>query len=387
MLRDERMSAITREPISFNNCLGFETGFLIAGCELAAAHSRNERIRSGSLEKNVVSSECRVCLSRECRMTRLIKGSETLQAIKQALKAKSDTYAAVAYWNGGSSKHLIKMAGKNLHVVLDVNAGGTSERELKYLIKHLRKKVKVHPNLHTKIYASQDMAVVGSSNASKPGLHLEPTSRAEASILVTDEAAASAFLYAKELYDAAEVASQKHVEICRKRFMRNRLGEAEAMEGKVDLLTALWERRDLLDEIPLILTYEETRPTAVTKEFNRVRVDLADEGEDSNSLNQKQWTDFNWKLDEQYDGKLCITVHRKPQGSFWVALVRPVLTLSGTRTFAKYQPWSEISFLDYGGQRFRKIEGDRLEAFKKAFIKIQDRDGFVRVKNLSLKKS
>lgn len=317
-------------------------------------------------------------------MTKLIKGPETLQAIQNVFETKGDIYAAVAYWNGGAGEHLIKMAGEKFHIVLDVNAGGTSERELLYLIENLGKNVRVHPNLHTKIYASQNKAVVGSSNASQPGLHLKPTSRIEASILVTDEAATSAFEYAKQLFDAAEVASDKHVEICRKKFMRKRLAEVEAVEGKVNFLTALWERRDLLDEIPLIITYEEAKRAPVTKEFNSVRGDLADEGEDSNSLNQKQWTDFNWKLDKEYDGVLCITVHRKPRGGFWVALVRPVLTSSGKRTFAKLQAWGEISFLDYSGQRFQKIDGDKLEDFKSAFDEAKELEGMVRVKNLKL---
>lgn len=346
--------------------------------------AKNDRFFKASLVKYVMPINLSNRFIEESRVTKFIKGSETLQAIQDVFETKGDIYVAVAYWSGGAGRRLRRMAGGEFHIVLDVNAGGTSARELLYLIKKFGEKVRVHPNLHTKIYASQKMAVVGSSNASQPGLHLKPTSRVEASILVTGEAAASAFEYAKQLFDAAEVASNKHVEICRKKFMGKRLAEAEAIEGKVNFLTAVWERRDLLDEIPLIITYEETERAQVTEEFNQIRVDLADEGEDSNSLNQNQWTDFDWKLDKEYDGKLCITVHRKPQGGFWVALVRPVLTSSGKRTFAKFLPWGEISFLDYSGQRFQKIDGEKLEDFKSAFDEVRDLEGMVRVKDLGL---
>lgn len=317
-------------------------------------------------------------------MTELIIGSETLKAIQEVLDTEGDIYAAVAYWNGGAGEVLGEMAGEKLHVVLDVNAGGTSALELEYLIEKLGEQVKVHPNLHTKTYASQDKAVVGSSNASRPGLQLETTSRVEASILVNGRAADSVDNYARELFNAAEVANKEHVEICRQRFMRKRLAEAEAMEGNVDFLTALWERRDLLDEIPLIITYEETDSAAVSKEFNCVREELAEEGEDNTGLDQTQWTDFNWKLDNQYDRELCISIHRRPRGGFEVALVRPVLTTSGTRTFAKYQPWSEIGFLSYQRQGFRKIQGKRLQDFRRVFKGVKDKEGFVRVKDLEL---
>lgn len=317
-------------------------------------------------------------------MSALIKGSETLDAIQQVFKTEGDIYAAVAYWNGNAAKRLRKMAGKNLHVVLDVNAGGTSPRDLKYLRKHLGENVKVHPNLHTKIYASKDLAVVGSSNASKPGLHLTPTTRVEASVLVDGEAAAAAFAYAKELFDEAELATTKHVKICEQRFMKKSLAEAEAVEGKVDFLTPLWERRDLMDEIPLILTNEEIEPERLDEALKAISAKHAGGEEEGKGLDLTDLEPFDWKFDEMYDGQLCIAVHNPTKGGMQVALVRPITTISDEMTFARFLPWSDLEFLNYRDSGYRPIKGEKLVEFRAKVDEKMLSEGFIRIKDLGL---
>lgn len=318
-------------------------------------------------------------------MAKLIRGSETLNAIESIFRDDREVLAAVAYWNGGAAEKLVGYAGQRLRVVLDVDSGGTSAKELQYLMDNLGPNVRVHRDFHAKIYASPTRALVGSANASNPGLHLSMTQRVEASLLVEGEPAQDAYDYAQELFDKAEPATSAHLKICKERFGRNSLGNSEAPEGRVDILTALWSRAELLAEMPLIITKGLVDPNIDRKEWSRSIEELSASDEAVSGLKRSEWDGYNWRLSSGYYDQTSIALHLDGK-SIYGSVVVPHRTSSTEMTFAKFLPPNVVDCLTGRAAKPVRLKGntERLNELRSAIKRLINEDRLLKVKDLAL---
>lgn len=198
----------------------------------------------------------------------IITGKTSAEEVKGIVQTDSKIVAAVAYWNGPAAKWFAdsvpEHARHKVRIALDVKGGGTSADALKTLMKTFPDGVRVHRDLHTKIYATKKKALLGSQNASSYGLQFEEKhyDRVEAGVLLEGNEATVAYNLAKRVYEDSDPATEEHVAICKARFGRH--PAAAAMSGKMDILTALFEQPEIFGDMPVILSMRR-RGDAVTR--------------------------------------------------------------------------------------------------------------------------
>lgn len=128
-------------------------------------------------------------------MPDFLDGAACCTAVKRLLSEGGPVYAAVAYWGAAAIENLGIAAGMDLTVICDASSGCNID-ELKTLIALLgTNRVLTHDRLHAKEWIGQDMAIVGSSNASANGLGYEGcevASLLEANLMIRDKETVSA---------------------------------------------------------------------------------------------------------------------------------------------------------------------------------------------------
>lgn len=264
-------------------------------------------------------------------------------------------YLAVSYWNGNAVAALNIAEERKIRVVLDVNSGGTSPRALEELIELLGDDVRVHVDLHAKIYATRTLALVGSANASKPGLHLDDRGHAEAAVRLKGDAARQAFDLAKRLFNSGVPATDAHVQICRERFGRRTLCEAEAGEiQRLPFFRSLCEQPDLFRHVPFIVTNEQIDDEEIDREWHNQR-DQIDPKLHRQEYGYHSWGVFGAELDRRYRDQTCLTLHAGPRGALWLGLVRPPLHIYGNFTFTPRVDWRQIAGLNFHGVGARRL--------------------------------
>lgn len=311
-------------------------------------------------------------------MTSVLSGKDIFEKALEICAQDDDIYLAVSYWSGGAVDALqIKENHDRIKVVLDVNNGGTSPEELKTLIDILRKNVHVHPDLHAKIYASKTISLVGSANASRPGLHLGGKGHAEGAAFLNGDDARSALKLAMELFYVAEPATKKDIEICRSRFGRIPLGRAEyGTTTEMPLIRSLIEQPDLFGPVPFILTNEEANSKERDKAWKRLAPAIAP-NESAKRFDSKAWDGFLWSLDRRYRDRKCLALHVDKEGELHASLVRPTRHRDKEWTFARLLPWSEIEGLTFKRTGARRIKNsDGRKKLIRAVNKLAD-NGFV----------
>lgn len=306
-------------------------------------------------------------------MFEIATGTETLNLVKEICKQDGEIYIAVSYWSGGAAKILHEIAGDRMRVILDVNAGGTSPNELRFLMDNLGNKLRVHPNLHTKIYASRNFALIGSANATRPGLQITENNRVEASMFLRGESARSAYKFARALYrkDESVVATDEHLNICRERFGKKPISQSEQGDiQNLDLLNAIQKQPELYGHLPLILT--------------NGKVDRGDRGEawqehqaqidpGNNAVFDPQlWDDFAWELSTNYDDKICLALHARRK-SVSAGLVRPPPVRARGWTFARRVNWAEVPGLNYLGHKAKTLPaGQQRDRLRKVINRLAE---------------
>lgn len=307
-------------------------------------------------------------------MNNPLTGRDILKAVEEVCASKEDAYLAVAYWSGGIAKHIQAFSRAKIHVVLDISAGGTSPEDLQFLMEWLEERVRVHPDLHSKVFASPQIAVLGSANATRPGLQIIETARVEAAVKVTGDAAIEIYEFARKLYDTSEPATKEHLRICKERFGRATLSQTEF--GKVeslDLITALIRQPDLYGHLPLIVTAQDVDDDLRNAAWEEQQMKLAPGVESAFDLSQ--WDSFNWNLSAHYDDKICLALHVGKNQAVYAGLVRPVPFKGHDWTFARRVNWSEIPGLQYKGQMAKRLpKGNNRDDLRRAMFALIDQD-------------
>src|SRR4051812_16745180 len=95
----------------------------------------------------------------------LLREHQLAPAFRKALKAAGEGVIAVPFWGKGAAKLLGLDSEGDVRVICNLDQPGCNPYVIEAL-RDLKIKVKTHPRLHAKIYATEALAIVGSSNAS-----------------------------------------------------------------------------------------------------------------------------------------------------------------------------------------------------------------------------
>jgi hypothetical protein len=121
-------------------------------------------------------------------MIQLLREHEVAAQFRQARKRAKLSIVAVAFWGKGAAKKLGLTSDTRVRTICNLNHPGCNPEAIEEL-RELGIKVRSNPRLHAKIYATEHVAVVGSSNVSTNGLTVEgpdATSWIEANVLADD---------------------------------------------------------------------------------------------------------------------------------------------------------------------------------------------------------
>lgn len=115
---------------------------------------------------------------------------EALERIRSELASSGDARLAVAFWGAGASVALgIAQRPAPTQIVCNLTTGGTNPEEIARL-RRTSALIRHTDRLHAKVYLFDDVAIVGSSNASANGLSFSPGTPGwlEANVLIEEPA-------------------------------------------------------------------------------------------------------------------------------------------------------------------------------------------------------
>lgn len=289
-------------------------------------------------------------------------------------------FSPVSYWGIGAAEAL-KLADRaaDVRIVLNVAHGGTNPEELEKLMKTLPGNVRVHPRLHSKIYASEKRAVLGSANASAPGLNWEGTGHAEAAVVVERADAQAALKLAKKFYSEGQDASGEHLQICRDRFGSRSLAttlidtfKTNGNAGTENPIDTFLHRTDVFGPLPVIISEGKADPQVLAKDWSEQQP-AAEELPENASYNASEWSYFQWHLDSRYRGKACLEIHKRSDDHLSLHIVQPIFHEGHEGTFARRLSWPVVG--DLGQHWHGKVRNiPRDEKFKRMHEALSDLD-------------
>lgn len=302
----------------------------------------------------------------------LLTGVEILHEIEAMCSRDEDIYFAVSYWSGGVAERIKGFTTGKLHVVLDIQSGGTSPHDLKVLMEWLGDRVKIHPDLHAKVYASEKLALLGSANATSPGLQMRETGRVEAVLKIESPDAREIFEFAKRQYRAGRSATAEDVEVCKSLFGRVPASQTEAGPvRRLGLVDALYEQPDLYRRIPLIVTDEEVEDKERNEAWEGSEADLL-EFEWTQRFDPDLWDNFRFDMDQRYQQRTSLALHVGERGEVFAGLVRPIMGKPRGWTFARRVDWSEVLGLNYTGCAAKRLVAGQNEVRQNRLNRIRD---------------
>lgn len=102
----------------------------------------------------------------------LLREYEVAAAFRKAMRASDQAIIAVPFWGNGAVKTLGLNVGAPVRIICNLDHPGCNPWVIEKLL-DLKIRVRTNRRLHAKIYATSDVAIVGSSNVSSNGLTAE----------------------------------------------------------------------------------------------------------------------------------------------------------------------------------------------------------------------
>ena len=102
----------------------------------------------------------------------IVREHELAPLFRKSLRKNGGAQIAVAFWGRGALKLLGLKAGQDLQIICNLSHPGCNPFVVEELMR-LKIKVWSNPRLHAKIYVTDTLGILGSSNASSNGLTVE----------------------------------------------------------------------------------------------------------------------------------------------------------------------------------------------------------------------
>lgn len=180
-------------------------------------------------------------------MLRLLREHEVAAAFRAAHKKATKAVVAVPFWGKGGVSALGLVKGRPVRIVCNLDHPGCNPDAIDE-IRELGIKVRTHPRLNAKIYGTERVAIVGSSNVSTNGLTVEGAASKgwlEANVCSDDPAlVADVLALFESIWDDPDSKRVRKADIEAARKVRQNWPVPIAPSGKKTLLAACRENPD-----------------------------------------------------------------------------------------------------------------------------------------------
>lgn len=185
-----------------------------------------------------------------------ITGAEIAEKIRYVC-AGENVRVACAFWGRSIAADLFPSPRTDALVVFNHMLGGTTHAAASHLRDTLGDRVRAHPTLHAKVFASARGAVIGSANASMNGFG----GFYEAGVWVApdEDGYQTALGYAETLLDDSIIVDSNVLENCRQSFCAARAGTLTVDLGEVQAQTFSEAISNYAEafEMPFVLTDDD----------------------------------------------------------------------------------------------------------------------------------
>ncbi|MFG1429382.1 phospholipase D-like domain-containing protein [Roseixanthobacter glucoisosaccharinicivorans] len=211
-------------------------------------------------------------------MLRFIREHDVAKVFSAAIREDKQVRIAVAFWGLGAAKKLGLSPSDDVQIVCNLDHVGCNPDAVQELL-DVGIQVRTHRRLHGKVYATEKLCIVGSSNASTNGLMVEGDDAVgwkEANVLSDDPdlvRAASAFF--DEMWGAAEtrIVTASDIKAARARCDAVPAGTLNPPNSKT-LIAACRERPDVFEDV-IVIAYGEDLSRAAKKELKTFKEQAA----------------------------------------------------------------------------------------------------------------
>lgn len=199
-------------------------------------------------------------------MLRFIREQEVAKAFAVAVRKDKQARIAVAFWGQGAAKKLGLSRGVDVRIVCNLDHVGCNPYAVQELL-DIGIQVRTHPRLHAKVYSTEKVCIVGSSNASTNGLTVEGEDAVgwrEANILSDDpDLVRNANGFFDEMWGGTEARTVKSSDI---KAALDRRGAVRPWiidpPHSKTLIAACRERPELFKDVIVIAYCDDLSPTA-----------------------------------------------------------------------------------------------------------------------------
>jgi len=183
----------------------------------------------------------------ETEMLQLLREHQVAPSFRRARKQSSEAVVAVPFWGNGAASALGLTENDPVRILCNLDHPGCNPDAIDEL-RGLRIKVRTHPRLHAKLYATKQVAIVGSSNVSTNGLTVEGAASKgwiEANVCSDDPTlVADALALFETIWEDPETRPVRKLDIEAARKTRANWRMPVAVPGKKTLFAACRERPD-----------------------------------------------------------------------------------------------------------------------------------------------
>lgn len=221
---------------------------------------------------------------------RLLREHQLAPEFRKALRRAKSGDIAVPFWGVGAVKLLGLDKGYRLRVVCNLDHPGCNP----FVIEALRKmkvKVRSHGRLHAKLYTTEELAIVGSSNASSNGLTVEGKD-AQGWIELNVSSRDAEFVTGvrdefQTLWDSEETIPVRAADIKRAKAQRNRLPSFNSLfSDNVSLFEAVRKAPDAFADVYVAIYDDDLSQCAKSQlgKFQDEAAGLPKSGFDASSI-------------------------------------------------------------------------------------------------------
>lgn len=203
-------------------------------------------------------------------MLKFVREHEVAKAFATAVRKDKQARIAVAFWGMGAVEKLGLSRSNDVQIVCNLDHIGCNPNAVQKLLE-IGVQVRTHPRLHGKVYTTERVCIVGSSNASTNGLTVEGDEVAgwkEANILSDDPGLVrDAIAFFDEMWDDIEARPVTALEIKAARIRRDAVppGTLDPPDSRT-LIAACRERPEVFKNV-VVIAYDQGLSTLAKKEL------------------------------------------------------------------------------------------------------------------------
>ena len=210
-------------------------------------------------------------------VNRFVSGDDNSSEVRKILAA-DNLRCAVAFWGMDIAEEIIK-SKIDIKIVCNLGSGACNPFAIEKLIEH-GVQVKTNDVLHAKVYISDELAIVGSANASSNGLGYEDSELAgwiEASIITTDkEIIGKASSWFTGLWDSSDLVDDGMLEKARLLWVKRRASRLPRAKNNLTSLSEVLKTdlSDFKDKNQYIAIWKESLSEDAEEELEKIKGQL-----------------------------------------------------------------------------------------------------------------